>query len=361
MPVEITELISPSAPGADGWAPFVACMDLRNHAEREQLGSGDQAWSSDQLLAYLRAQQYHHKIIWVATNAGSVVGFAQYERAHDTADPTASFEVAVAPGCRRLGIGTRLLATVVAQCRRSRATRLRIGSVHGDLTSRPRLAAPTGVGDVPAGDPSSTFLTAAGFALGQVEVISELPLPLPGRLLDDLEARLRPAPAFDLVSWLDDTPDEMIEPYARLRTVMSTAAPTGELTEVEQVWDAARVRDRDVRDRDMRLTGLTTAAREIATGELVGFTTLIYDDQPGHAISQGYTLVLPGHRGHNLGMRIKINNLRLLAGHPHTARRVVTGNAGENEAMLAINRALGYRPVWSVGWWELDLTRTART
>jgi hypothetical protein len=63
-------------------------------------------------------------------------------------------------------------------------------------------------------------------------------------------------------------------------------------------------------------------------------------------------MVLPEHRGHNLGMRIKINNLRRLMSVEHGAARVITGNAGENEAMLRINRALGFRPFVMTGWWE---------
>jgi GNAT superfamily N-acetyltransferase len=101
---------------------------------------------------------------------------------------------------------------------------------------------------------------------------------------------------------------------------------------------------------------ITTAARHRSSGEFVAFTSLAYPNAAdGRAVGQGYTMVLPDHRGHNLGMRVKINNLRLLADRTHGARRIVTGNAGENDAMLSINRALGFRPAWISGWWEKKL------
>ncbi|GAB3915487.1 hypothetical protein GCM10011575_38910 [Microlunatus endophyticus] len=61
------------------------------------------------------------------------------------------------------------------------------------------------------------------------------------------------------------------------------------------------------------------------------------------------------HRGHNLGPKIKINNLRLLNAVDHGASRVTTGNADENAAMLAINRALGFRPFLVHGLWQKAL------
>jgi GNAT superfamily N-acetyltransferase len=89
----------------------------------------------------------------------------------------------------------------------------------------------------------------------------------------------------------------------------------------------------------------------------VGFTAVARPiAADGRAVTQGYTMVLPEHRGHNLGIRIKINNLRKLMTSEHGAARIITGNAGENEAMLQINRALGFRPFVMTGMWEKKLS-----
>jgi hypothetical protein len=60
---------------------------------------------------------------------------------------------------------------------------------------------------------------------------------------------------------------------------------------------------------------------------------------------QGGTLVLPDHRGRRLGMGVKVANLRELRAAFPSCAEVVTGNAGVNAAMNAVNDRLGFRVV----------------
>jgi RimJ/RimL family protein N-acetyltransferase len=61
--------------------------------------------------------------------------------------------------------------------------------------------------------------------------------------------------------------------------------------------------------------------------------------------SQWGTYVHREHRGHSLGLAVKVANLRVVqAAHPHL-RQVVTQNAETNAWMIAINEEMGYRPV----------------
>ena len=55
------------------------------------------------------------------------------------------------------------------------------------------------------------------------------------------------------------------------------------------------------------------------------------------------TLVAKAHRGHRLGMLVKVLNLRRLQKDHPEVELVVTFNAVENDHMLAINVALGFR------------------
>ncbi|MBD4636278.1 GNAT family N-acetyltransferase, partial [Xanthomonas citri pv. citri] len=57
------------------------------------------------------------------------------------------------------------------------------------------------------------------------------------------------------------------------------------------------------------------------------------------------TIVLPEHRGHRLGMRVKAANLIAVRDALPGARAIITGNAEENRHMLDVNEALGFRPV----------------
>ena len=61
--------------------------------------------------------------------------------------------------------------------------------------------------------------------------------------------------------------------------------------------------------------------------------------------AQGGTLVLEEHRGHRLGMAIKLANLRRYRCGSPTSRTVHSWNADTNAPMIAINEALGFRAV----------------
>lgn len=65
----------------------------------------------------------------------------------------------------------------------------------------------------------------------------------------------------------------------------------------------------------------------------------------------GLTAVDPDHRGHALGKWLKATmTLRILDERPE-ASDIRTGNADSNDAMLGINRAMGYRPMLSIESW----------
>jgi GNAT superfamily N-acetyltransferase len=72
---------------------------------------------------------------------------------------------------------------------------------------------------------------------------------------------------------------------------------------------------------------------------------------PGRAY-QWDTLVLPEHRGHRLGLALKVANLaRMQAGHPDRTE-LHTFNAEDNPPMAAVNDALGFRAVERMGEWQ---------
>ena len=67
------------------------------------------------------------------------------------------------------------------------------------------------------------------------------------------------------------------------------------------------------------------------------------------------TIVRPDHRGHRLGLLMKIANLELLRRTISGVEIINTWNAAINEHMIAINEAVGFRAA-DVEWaWELDV------
>lgn len=254
------------------------------------------------------------------------------------------------------GIGRALLAHAEALALAAGRTVLQSYTEHpADFDAGgPGVIRPaTGEGVVPAADRGVRFATAAGYTLEQVERFSTLAMPPGPGVLDRLEREALPrAPDYDLVSWTDRCPDEYVEQFAELRSRMSTDAPMGGLSYEAEAWDVARVRhDEDTR-KSAGTVGLVAAARRRGSGELAAYSVLELTPGKPWLADQDDTLVAAGHRGHRLGMLVKIANLRRLQARYPGVKRVVTSNAAENGHMLAINVALGFRPAGYDGEWQ---------
>jgi len=130
---------------------------------------------------------------------------------------------------------------------------------------------------------------------------------------------------------------------ARLRERMSVDIPMAEIEFEQETWDGQRVLRQDQNSIKLGRMPYTAAAQHIESGALVAYTRLVTPvDKPGVAY-QGDTLVHGDHRGHRLGLLVKLANLDAMVADDPEVRRIHTWNAGENEWMLAINTAMGFR------------------
>jgi len=85
------------------------------------------------------------------------------------------------------------------------------------------------------------------------------------------------------------------------------------------------------------------------SGTAVAYTDLVTSvHEPGRAYQWG-TLVRSDHRGHRLGVALKVANLRLLQEERRDIRRLTTFNAEVNTHMVGVNDALGFVPVARLG------------
>jgi GNAT superfamily N-acetyltransferase len=219
---------------------------------------------------------------------------------------------------------------------------------------RDRLASPTGFGSVPAGNPEVRFLLGRGYRLEQVVRGSRLALPVDvGPLLAETSARA--GAEYALHCWVGDTPERWRTDLAMLCTRMSTEEPTAGLEEPEDLWDVARLVADEERRSSTGRVDLVAAIEHLPSASLVAFTRLSAPADRARSVSQEDTLVLPEHRGHRLGMLLKVANLDQLQrerpGHPS----VITFNAEENVHMLAVNEAVGFTPIGYEGAWRRDL------
>jgi GNAT superfamily N-acetyltransferase len=188
-----------------------------------------------------------------------------------------------------------------------------------------------------------------GFEVGLVDVQRRLALPLADGLLDRLAAEAAPHhQGYELRSFVGPIPDELAERWVALDATLSTEAPTGDIErEVEQT-DVAALRAREATVAAQGRAKVNTAALA-PDGEVVAFTDIAVTVHEAERAYQWGTLVRPDHRGHRLGLAVKVANLRLLQETYPQVVTVVTWNAEVNAPMISVNERLGFRPVAYLG------------
>lgn len=328
--------------GPDG-ATFAEMARVANDIEAASLGNYDLAYEPDEMLPLYR-NEYEPRRVFIARVDGRIVGRAVHELQSGQDVRSAWLSAEVLPGFRRHGIGAALYDTVAGIAIAERRSVLQGFAFHGTAAGE-RVVSPTGFGSVPVDDDATRFAVARGYKLAQVDRMSRLSLPVDIPPMD-------PPPGYDLEFWEGPTPRNRLEDVAMMQARMSTDAPLGEVDYQPEEWDEARVRDLDARRVAEGRRYLTTAVRHVATDRLVGFTELNVAPETNRPVFNHNTLVLAEHRGHRLGMLIKLGNLRLLQetapGHPC----IYTWNAEENRHMLDVNEALGFVPVGYEGSWK---------
>jgi len=199
--------------------------------------------------------------------------------------------------------------------------------------------------------------TGARRALGEMRRVLDLQA-----LSDDLLARLRAeaeqkAAGYTLVSWAGRVPDEHVDGYAALLGRIATDSPTGDLDIKASAWDADRVRQREALLASQGRFSVAALARVGDDGPLVAYSDVGVSSHDPENTFQWDTLVQPEHRGHRLGLLVKVAVLELLRREAPQARRLHTWNADDNSYMIAINDKLGFRPAQRESAWRIDLPR----
>lgn len=275
---------------------------------------------------------------YVAHADGEVVGGGMLSLPQLDNRTTASPDVWVPAERRRRGIGRALHAAMV-----------------DDAVARDRTVLQAAVHEGPGeqgedlGGPG--FTAALGYEVALVELQSRLDLPVPAATLDALAGAAAPHhAAYALRSWEGPVPEDLVEAYVALDAIVDVEAPSGDL-DIEplhadvEVW---RHKERESAAQGRR--NVSTAA-VTPDGDVVALTELWANDHDPARLNQWSTIVRRDHRGHRLGVAVKVANHRRAQERFPEARQVVTWNAESNAHMLAVNVDLGYRVVertWSV-------------
>ena len=333
-------------------ADFIEMVHVRNEIEADTVGSRDLAYEPAELLPHYH-DAYQPQTCIVARVGGRIVARAIYEAPVEEGATDVWLSVEVLPAFRGHGIGSalydRLAAMTVADGRTVRQCYI----MHKQVDSGEQLPSPTGFGSVPLHSPETRFVLSRGFRLEQVERMSRLELPVDQVEFDAMLENARGhADEYVLERWEGKAPEKWLAGIGLLRQRMSTDAPAAGLDVNEENWTEDRVRDYEERRSESPRAVLTTIAVHAVTGDIAGFTELSIPPELDRPVEQNDTLVLREHRGHRLGMLLKLANLRFLAethpGHP----AVTTFNAEENRPMLDVNEAIGFVAVGYGGGWK---------
>ena len=349
MTFTVEELTIPSSIDAADAADFAQSIAVRNEVEALGYGTPDLAPEPVELLPAFHDPASPRRLFGVRVD-GALVARSYFEVNVGSEVPVAWATVEVLPAARGRGIGTALAEHVEALARDREKLYVYVVSPDGPGD---RLVPPTGFGSVPLANPEVRFLLRRGFSLEQVERASRLALPLEAAGLSSAVAAASAISGDDyrLHRWIRRTPERWLDDMALMFTRMSTDAPSAGLEEPEDVWTPARVSESEDREEASPREMLTVVVEHVPSGRLVGYSSLSVPQQTGRAVMQDDTLVLREHRGHRLGMLLKVANLANLAelrpGHPS----VITFNAEENRHMLSVNEAVGFEPIGYEGAW----------
>ncbi|MEO6532038.1 MAG: GNAT family N-acetyltransferase [Pseudolysinimonas sp.] len=349
----IDEMRIPRSLADDREGMFAGMMAVRNAVEVAAYGIPEVAVTADEMFPHY-LDEHEPKRVLLARLDGAIVGRAVHERQlGDTA--VGWVDVQVLPSFQGRGIGRALTDAVEAIAHEFGQTRLITYAVSADAPGE-RLVAPTGFGGVPANNREVRFLLTRGWTLEQVERGSRFALPAdPAQLAELRFAAEAHSGDYRVLSWAGATPPELLDDLAMLQTRMSTDAPSAGLGEPLDVWSAERFANKEALLLEAPAQLYTAAALHEPSGRLAGFTRLHAPHELSRPVGQWDTIVLSEHRGHRLGMLLKVANLELLAqdapGHPS----VLTWNAEENRPMLAVNEAVGFVPIGYEGAWGKTL------
>jgi len=279
---------------------------------------------------------------WLLEDAAGFGGWYLLELPSRDNGHLSSLEIQVAPGRRRHGLGTALLRHAAGRA----------------IADGRRLL----IGYAFAGTGGEAFARAAGAAEGQAEIRRAMDInAISAERLAGLRAVAERASAgYSLVSWAGPTPEEHLDRVAALNRA-GNDAPHDESQE-ELLWDAARVRATDQRAQLYGLLAYTVMACHDATGEAAGLTLVeVGPERPDWGF-QALTAVAREHRGHRLGLRLKLAMLDLLARQEPQVEHVLTGNGETNGHMIGINETLGYRVIGPAERsWELPAAQVIGT
>lgn len=257
--------------------------------------------------SYYRVWSDGNRRWWLAGDVGAAVLM--------TVPPSFNYvQILVLPEARRGGIGTELLAHVVAAARSEGVASF--FAHHHDAAG-------------------AAFARKAGAVDDQRDVHAEI------RLRDvDLPEPVVPS-GWRLLSWSGPAPDDLLVSYARARAAIDDAPTPGDMamTPIDEAWVRQMEATAAARGRESRVTVAIDA-----DGVVGAFTDLRTSSPPSPVATTDDTATIAEARQRGLAYAVKLESLRRVREERPDVEVVRTVNAEHNHAMRAVNTKLGFVP-----------------
>jgi len=322
------DVVEVAADRADQLVPLVSAW------RRLVLGDDEPACTDEEAARWFAPRPGRSRRALLATGTdGAAIGYARAHLRTDRPSPVFVPELYVAPTARRQGVGRALVRALSATGRDAGAPMLVLRQDDAD----PGAAA---------------FADAIGTTRGFRGLQNRChTADLDVALLDSWVQRARErAAGWSLVGWVGRCPDHLFDAFVAVQSAMHDA-PVPVVATVGR--SGVELREAEAVDAALGVDHWVLAARNDATGELGGFTELLFEpDQPwlGH---QGDTAVVPAHRQLGLGRWLKAAMARRVLSERPGVTQLETNTAMDNPPMRAINEAMGFRV--AVVWQDHEL------
>lgn len=352
----IEQLRIPETLDGDAAADFHQVVEVSRQARIKTWGNDKLAYTAEELFDQCH-DSYEWYVVLIARSAGEIIGLAGIALPLDDNTEMAHVTLDVLPTAEGLGLGRKLLEAAELFVKGENRKVVMVETSHQsstlDVGDTELIPASRGGGSLPLSSREARFAYSAGYDLERVEQFSVCALPLRVGLSAELTERATTAHqhAYRVHQWMDRCPEPWAQDIVRLEQEIDGEGDGGNLADA---WDVERLREAE---EISRLTGRHTmvcAAECVATGMLVGFTSISILGNRSDVAFQDDTFVEQTHRGRDIGLHIKVVNLEHLMREFPQLEAIYTWNAPEKEYMRSVNEMLGFVNAGVTGQWRKD-------
>lgn len=248
----------------------------------------------------------------------------------------AYFLVTVDPELRRRGVGRATVAAAETEVRSAGRTLC----LTEDYTrpDAPHLLSSLGYREV-----HPQILRRQNLVIGDVEALH--------RVQNDV---LLAGRSYQVIVLRGPVPEDMLADVVNVTAAINDA-PTDDAAVEDRGHSAERLRawEQGMESSGYRIYRVLASHRD--SGAWAGQTVVTVDALHPWAATQHDTSVLSEHRGHRLGLRLKLAMLRALAADEPQLRTLETWNAASNQQVAALNALLGYQDITTASGWQKTL------